>query len=190
MRKRHQNVRLTNPAVMGLLVSTFMAVIVTTAQTPKIPLPQEQSHFELEQDLAAPVALPDNVLEMLRRDPIVLASRCVEPGQPSEQISASFFEASRLHLHSSHQADLIVKPKNPCLSGANIGPFWIFRHISDRYKLILSVSALGLEILNSRSHGYRDLLAGAVIAGKVVNVTYKFDGNTYQEFKAKAAEIH
>ena len=101
--------------------------------------------------------------------------------RPSPRISASWFEASQIHLDGPEEIDVLVKAKNACLFGANIGPFWIFRKTQRGYELVLNVSALGVELLPSRTSGHKDVSAGAVAGGKSVIVFYKFDGHRYQE---------
>jgi hypothetical protein len=151
---------------------------------------REQFHFDLEGPVVVPATIPDGVLLVLRTDPTVLSSVCPKPTQLSDHAFALLFEASSIHLNGSERLDLIVKAHDPCLFGANIGPFWVFRKVPDGYKLVLSVSALGMEVLENKSHNYRDLKVGAIAAGKVVNVTYKFNGNNYKEAGSKVEEIH
>jgi hypothetical protein len=83
----------------------------------------------------------------------------------------------------------MVKAKDGCLFGANIGPFWVFRNTGKRYELVLSVSALAVEVLGAKSNGYRDILAGAVASGQSVSVLYKFDGHRYQETESGSQPI-
>ena len=187
-RNGSKSTRLTNGVLISLLVS--VPAIVALAQTPKQTKSFEQSHFDLEQAVTRPAGLPGSVLQTLRQDPTVLSSSCPRHDEPSDQMLASLFEASRLHLAGPGEIDLIVKAKDACLFGANIGPFWVFRNTPQGYKLVLSISALGIQVLPSRSHNCRDILAGAVAAGKAVNVTYKFDGKSYREFSTKVEEIH
>jgi len=80
--------------------------------------------FGLEESVIQPVPIPDAILAMLRSDSEVRTSRCVDEGQTSPDISASWFEASQIHLDGPEEIDLLVKAKDGCLFGANIGPFW------------------------------------------------------------------
>lgn len=147
----------------------------------KKPPSQEQIRFGLEESINRPVPIPDGVLAALKIDSEVRTSRCVDDDQPSPRISASWFEASQIHLDGPEEIDVLVKAKNACLFGANIGPFWIFRKTQRGYELVLNVSALGVELLPSRTSGHKDVSAGAVAGGKSVIVFYKFDGHRYQE---------
>jgi hypothetical protein len=149
---------------------------------------QEQIRFGLEESVNHPIPVPDLVLAALKTDSEVRTSRCVDEDQPSPTVSASWFEASQIHLDGPGEIDLLVKAKNGCLFGANIGPFWIFRKTQRGYELVLNVSALGLELLPSRTNGHKDVSAVAVAGGEAVTVIYKFNGRRYQESGNKVEE--
>jgi hypothetical protein len=143
--------------------------------------PAEQTHFDLEEPILRPVPIPRAILQILKIDPAVLQSGCPEKDHPPEQILASWFEASPIHLHAESEVDVIVKARNGCLFGANIGPFWVFKSTAKGYEQILSTAALAINVLQRKSNGYRNISAAAVVAGKPVTVLYKFDGQSYQE---------
>ncbi len=167
------------------LVIGLLATVADPRQSKKAPL-REQVSFGLEQAVDRPVPVPDEVLIILKTDPDVITSGCLDRSQLSGK--TSLFEASQVHLSGPEEVGLLVKAKNACLFGANIGPFWIFRKTSQRYELLLSVSALGIEILPGKTNGFRDVSAGAMAGGKVVYVLYKFDGHKYNESGSKVGE--
>jgi hypothetical protein len=171
-----------------LIIAALLARGAESQQTEKRPS-QEQMRFGLEESVNQPVPIPDAVLAMLRTDSEVRTSRCVDQGQPSPDISASWFEASQIHLDGPEEIDLLVKAKDGCLFGANIGPFWIFKKTQHGYELLLDVSALGLELLPSRTNGHKDVSVGAVAGGKAVSAFHKFDGRRYQESENKVEEM-
>jgi hypothetical protein len=103
---------------------------------------REQARFGLEEPVVHPVPVPGSVLQILRTDPAVLQSGCFEKEKPSDPVLASWFEPSEVQLHRERQRDLLVKAKNGCLLGANIGPFWIFGSTREGYEVLLSTSAL------------------------------------------------
>jgi hypothetical protein len=148
----------------------------------------EQIRFGLEESALHPVPLPQAVLKILMNDGQVRTSRCVSEDEQAQAISASWFEASQIHLDGPDEVDLLVKSKNGCLFGANIGPFWIFRNTPQGYQLVLNVSALVVTILRSRTNGLSDVSAGAVAGGEAVSVRFKFDGHKYKESLAKPKE--
>src|SRR5208282_1683510 len=179
----------TVPPAEPLTAKVSGKVVVTRSGTgePLYP-PQEQMRFGLEESVTQPVAIPDAVLAILRTDSVVITSRCGD-GQPAFNISASWFEAAQVHLNGPEEIGLLVKAKDGCLFGANIGPFWVFRKTQHGYELLLDVDALGVELLPSRTQGHKDISAGAVAGGKAVSVFYKFDGRKYQESGSKVEEI-
>jgi hypothetical protein len=59
---------------------------------------------------------------------------------------AGWFIASEIDFNHDNMPDLVVKPEEACLFGANIGPFWVFRKTVRGYEKVWSV-----DTLNSRS---------------------------------------
>jgi len=148
-------------------------------QTPaKVPQ-GEQMRFGLEEPLEQPAPIPEDVLEILRRDSDVRT--CEIEGGSRDAILATWYEASQIHLDGPNEIDLIIKAKNACLWGPNINPFWIFRGTRNSHRLVLSTIALGLQVLKTKTNGLRDVRGGAIVRLKPNYVTYKFDGRTYQQ---------
>ncbi|HKM66986.1 MAG TPA: hypothetical protein VJX70_07465 [Candidatus Acidoferrum sp.] len=162
--------------------------ITTEPQQTKKSTAYEQTRFDLEVVVRHPVPLPQAVLKILRHDGEVRSSRCVSEDDQAQAISASWFEASQIHLDGPDEVDLLAKGKDGCLFGANMGPFWIFRNTPQEYKLVLTVSALGVDILRNKTNGLRDVSAVAVAGGKWVSVSFKFDGQKYQQSETKTEE--
>ncbi len=154
----------------------------------------EQTAFDAEPDSGAmhinkAEEIPDSALQVLRdslsRGPVnCLKSRGVTP----DQVPASWFLASAVHLNGPNEVDLIVllnapalaKPENPggCLLPANGGPFWVLGPgiASGRYGLLLATYGHGMDILDSRTNGYRDIQIGSMRT----TVIYKFTVQQYQ----------
>lgn len=151
-------------------------------------VPQEQTNFGLEENVTRPVSIPQGVLSILVDDSEVRTSGCVASDQTADKISASWFEASQIHLDGPKEVDLLVKAKDGCLFGANIGPFWVFRKTQRAYELLLAVSALDVELLPRTTNGHKDISAGAVAGGKYVSAFYQFDGHRYVEAGSKVEE--
>jgi hypothetical protein len=95
--------------------------------------------------------------------------------------------APKIDLNADGVPDIVVKPVEPRLFGANIIPFWVFRNTGRSYRLALHTYALGLEILPKRTKGFRDIRASSATAVDVLTTTYKFDGKAY-ELKATSRE--
>ena len=172
-------------------VLTFVligALVAATAEPQqKKSAAHEQTRFGLEEAVLHPVPLPQAVLTILKDDDEVRSSRCVSEDDQASAISASWFEASQIHLDGPEEVDLLVKAKSGCLFGANIGPFWIFRGTPNGYKLVLNVSALGVDLLRTKTNGLRDVSAGAVAGGEAVSVTFKFYGQKYEQSQAETS---
>lgn len=150
---------------------------------------QEQTQFAAEGEVEKPVDLPDEVLRELMNDE--RNQTCLGINETKEQMPASWFAASQIHLNGDRLPDLVVTPKNACLFGANMVPFWVFRSTNQGYKLALSMSGLALQVLNSKTNGYRDIETSAVVQTRyVVTLTFKFDGSQYKQTGRREEEIH
>ena len=164
----------------SLVVAALVFVFVSKAcgQAPK-GTRAEQVRFGLEESIDRPVPLPEAVLKILRQDSDIRA--CDLEQNSRDTIPAMWYEASEIHLDGPTESDLIVKAKNACLWGANIGPFWVFRKTPNGHSLVLSTVALGLQVLKTKTNAFRDIRAGAIASLKPSYVMYKFDGHNYQE---------
>ncbi|SRR5258708_80096 len=139
---------------------------------------RKQTTFSAEEPLQHPIDVPTDVLQLLRRD--VRNQTCLGEGQSPKDVPASWFVASDISLKDGHFGDLIVMPANPCLKGANVVPFWIFRRKSGQHLLSLSATAFALEILKTRTNSYRDIRVTSLSATTEYTTVYKFDGNRYK----------
>jgi len=143
---------------------------------------QEQSSFSAEEEIKVPVNVPADVLRLLRRDE--RNQTCLKESESANDIQASWFTASEISLNDNDPTDLIVKPNNPCLLGANIDPFWIFRNTPQGYEQVLNVSTLGLEVLDTKTKGYRDIRIMAATANEVLITIYNFNGREYKAVRS------
>lgn len=144
--------------------------------------PRKQLSFSMEEKPERPVMVPEDVMQILRRDE---SNRSIAQGDPP----ASWFVASELYLNDDDLPDLIVMPANPRLLGANIGPFWVFRKTPQGYQLVLSESAFVLDVLNTRTNSYRDIRLIALTAKEKFTVTYKFNGSAYRPGRSSQEPI-
>ncbi len=142
---------------------------------------REQTKFSAEDAIQRPVDVPIDILKLLRNDE--RNQTCLIKGQLKEDMPASWFVASEIRLSNGRSSDLIVTATNPCLNGANVVPFWVFRKVSDRHTLVLSTTAFALEILNTRSKNYRNMRLTSLTATMEHTTIYKFDGNKYREWQ-------
>lgn len=181
------NARATVCVLTLAVIGAVLTITTEPQQSKQSPAP-EQTRFGLEELVRHPVRLPEAVLKILGDDGEVRSSRCVSEDDQAQAISASWVEASQIHLDGPNEADLLVKAKDRCLFGANIGPFWIFKSSPQGYRLVLAVSALGVDVLRHKTNGMRDVSAGAVAGGKAVSVRFKFDGQKYAQSETKTEE--
>jgi hypothetical protein len=161
-----------------LLVGTS-AVFCTDAPQVQENSPHSQVSFSAEVDkFEHAVPLPDCARSLLARDGHVLNVLKYEQLLP-EQLPSDWFTATETELGRSNEKYLVVMGEG-MMRGANINPFWVFRGLSNSCNLVLSVGALDLEILKTRTHNLHDIEATAVFAGRVHQIRYEFDGNEYQ----------
>lgn len=160
----------------------------------------EQSTFAVEEipgepRVKHPIAVPDTVVELLQTDEGVKS--CLKDNSlDSGQSLSSWFVASLIHLDGPREADVIVVPsfrghESMCFqTPAGIGLFWIFRQNAQRYELALRTWGGGLEILTSRTNGYRNVQTGTLgQAGRTrTNVAFHFDGVRYVEGREATQE--
>jgi hypothetical protein len=136
-----------------------------------------QRSFGAEESIKRPIKIPKVVLQILRQDERV--QRCFRNGDEPQNGIASWFKASAIDLNNDGRADLVVKPENDCLFGANITPFWIFHNTGNSYELVLKTHTLGLDILRSRTNGFLNIRVEAASAVMIYGSEYRFDGKRY-----------
>ena len=139
-----------------------------------------------------PVEVPKGALQVLRNTEKVL--QCIEfEKMTPEQVPASWFTASEIHLNGPDEIDLIVQPAlmtrespppdNSCLQGAHVAPFWVLRKRGQRYELLLETYADVLHVLDSRTKEYRDIEEFTTSVATIMSTTLRFDGEKYQPFE-------
>lgn len=160
----------------------------------------EQTVFDLAPDISdkvvkQPVRIPGTALDTLRDNLDTGIVKCLKSmGMTAERASASWFQASAIHLNGPNETDLVVfpnvpnpSPTNPagCMLPANFGLVWVLGPgiATGRYRLLLATGGLRLEVLNSRANRYRDIQVGQ--PGRTL--LYKFTGQQYQVADRKAA---
>lgn len=155
---------------------------------------QEQRVFDAEPDsdkmlVKSPVEIPESALQVLGDTLGPGTLNCLKArGATPDQVRASWFLASVVHLNGPNEVDLIILPNVPdianpknaggCLLSAHGGPFWVLGPgiASGRYGLLLVAYADRLEILGSVTNGYRDIRA---VTGRGT-MLYKFTVHQYQ----------
>jgi hypothetical protein len=163
------------------LVAIVVAPLpVTLGQNPSRTA-NPQTLFQLEERFTDPSPLPASVLETLQADTSnqQLFENCPTRGS-QHTIPSSWFLAAEVDLKRGDLSGLVVRADNCCLWGANIGPFWVFRRTNIGYELVLDASALGLELLDTRTNGYRDIRLSSAFGGEVHSTVFKFIEGRYR----------
>jgi hypothetical protein len=145
----------------------------------------QQTTFGPETPMARPIPLPKNVIKILMRDERVI--RLLQWRDAKEFRQA--FAASQIDLNGDNLKDIVVQGVSPRLLGANVDPFWVFRNTGKNYKLALSTSALGLEILEGKTKSYRDIRASQATAKELFTTTFKYDGTAYVAHSTSRAPL-
>jgi hypothetical protein len=141
----------------------------------------EESAFE------NPAPLTDSVRKILAADPHVartLASRQINPAELPKQ----WFTVSKINLGISGETGFVVMGAD-AMRGANINPFWVFRHTRRGYQLVLTLAAHDLTFLKSTSNKLRDLQSASATASQRSESVYKFDGNVYRVAERSSGPI-
>jgi len=147
----------------------------------------EQAGFSYEQEMAPiekPEVLAPEALAVLAQEKEVAS--CLESNElAANQLPASWFVASRIHLGGPGEVDYVVLPdltsRSGCFLGANTGQFWIVRKTAEGYVLVLSLYSHSLDVLPSRSNGLRDIEAYTIALRRNTKTLFKFDGRQYRK---------
>jgi hypothetical protein len=152
---------------------------IAQAQTRSPAIPKEQSDFGAEDERwERPAPVPADILQNLRN----------ANNATADQFSAESLEASAIHLGGPEEVDLILMGvKNLTLPHGAL--FWVFRPRPHGHYLVLSTGGDGLTILNSRSHGLRDIRVYGNTASTTTKAIYRFDGTRYELSNQKTTPI-
>jgi hypothetical protein len=134
-----------------------------------------------------PVALPQDVLAILRKDEMV-RNVLENEDLPPEKMPPSWFSASEIHLGRSRDADIVVVANQP-LAGGNVTTFWVFCATPHGYELVLTAPAHTLRVKNTRRRGHRDIELLSATAVEVSAALLRFDGEKYAGFKTRSVPI-
>jgi hypothetical protein len=153
----------------------------------------EQSKFAVEEipgepRVNHPIPTPDAAVDVLQTDEGVKSCIKDNPLAPGQSLG-SWFIGSVIHLDGPKGVDVVVVPsfhgqESMCFqTPTGIGLFWIFRQNGQRYELVLRTWGGDLEILTSKTNGYRNIRTGTLgEAGRdLTNLVFHFDGTRYVE---------
>lgn len=169
----------------------FALLLHSQAQVAVFHGKNEQSSFAVEEipgesRIRHPLPVPSQALEELQSDKGVKSCLADNPLESGKSLS-SWFLASEIRLDGSNEADLVVVPsflgqESMCFqTPAGIGLFWIFRKNNGRYELVLRTWGGNLEVLATKTNGYRNVKTGTLgQAGRnLTDIKFHFDGTRY-----------
>jgi len=154
--------------------NSFVAI---ARQSQKPQATEGQTYFREDEPLQKHVPLTGSVIDVLLQTE--LAKQGLDYASNSQrQNPGKMFRAAEVHLTSPDQVDLVVIGKSP-MSGADAGWFWVLRSAHKQPKVVLSDSGNSLELMNSRTNGYKDIRIFAATAGLTKHSMYHFNGQEY-----------
>jgi hypothetical protein len=168
----------SGPKLLLILLITCIATQHTQGYFYYQPRRPEQTKFHAEGKIKHPVAIPADVLRTLQADEE--NQTCLTQDEAAKDMPASWFSASPIELNSDGLQDLIVTVVNPCLYGANINPFWIFRKTRGGHRLVLRLNTLGLDVLDTRRNGYRDIRTSTATSNEIFTTVFSFQRDKYR----------
>jgi hypothetical protein len=149
----------------------------------------EQVQFSAEDEgVKQSVSIPPDAWSILKKDSSVLEVLASQNLQP-DQLPASWFVASEVHLDGPNRRGLVVIGKG-MLQGANVTTFWVFTQGPNGLKLVLTLPAHDLSIKSTWTKGYRDIQTTMMTAGRVSTATLRFDGKEYRVSGDSTKSIH
>lgn len=162
--------------------SFFVAVValLVVASSSANSQTNVQTVFELEGKVNSPVIIPADVIAVLKSEQRVDACFKTEGAGTDEQ---AWFEAAAHDINNDQRLDLIIKPKNACLFGANQGPFWIFQNRTDGYQKVLSENGLTLTIMPRKAGSFNAVMISKVVAMKPHDTQFRFSKGKYRAAK-------
>ena len=137
-----------------------------------------QTVFDLEGTVQKEAVIPADVIAILKSNEAV--DVCFQEKKGENINEADWFAASEIDLNGDNRRDLVIKPKDACLYGANQGPFWIFQNRTDGYLKILSASGLQLKVLPKKINSFNEIEISKVVSMKPASDIYVFDKEKYQ----------
>jgi hypothetical protein len=158
-----------------------------TAETQRTRSPEQVDFSAEDSGVKKPVAVPEVVMDILRKDKGVL-NILESENISAEKLPASWFSAATIHLSTPEQKDLVVMGTGP-LRGANVITFWVFCAVRRGYKLVMTAPAHDLTVKNTRWKGHRDIELTSMTVARISTVLCRYDGKRYEGYKAASKMI-
>jgi hypothetical protein len=173
--------------VLALLLISFLGFLPSVQNDKKAP-PAEQTSFSCEDEkFEHPVQLNESAMKALAREKnfadLLIAEKLEADVEPEK-----WFTASEIHLSSPAETDLIVMGTH-LARGAYTSAFWVLRKSPDGYRVVFRDDAHDLQLQETRTNGFRNILAAVPTLRYVSTAEYAFDGTTYKIIK-RTSEIN
>ena len=164
---------------MWKYIAGFVLAMSIAAQGQGITsAPKEQLAFLSQDSFTASAPLPQDVLKILLRQPLVRDSM-ERASHKDKRNPAQLFRAIQVHLINPNDIDLFIVGIAP-ISGADNGWFWIVRAARRNPRIVLFATGYSLELLGSRTNGYHDIQSSWSNPNGTETRTYKFEGTRYK----------
>lgn len=175
------------PRIAFAIVLILVAAETSPAQRRDANPVQDQMEFFESEPFQVSVPLSADVLRVLLETKA--GKQGMEWASKSKRTNAArLFRAAEVHLGGPDEIDFIVIGIPPMGAAADIGWYWVVRRARDNPKVILSVGGDSLELMASRTNGYRDIDISWTIASESCYETYHYDGKKYRLWKKQFKE--
>jgi hypothetical protein len=169
-----------------LFVFTAFAEMALIAHGQEVRPATEQKLFS-NSPFQHPVTLPPEVLKVLLATyPAKETFAIVDDSEKSNP--SQLFQAAEVHLGGPDQVDLVVMGMGR-MRGAENSWFWVVRSARKDPEIILFGGGDYLEVLDGKTHGYRDIRIVWMSSLETETTTYHFDGHQYQMRQADNFKI-
>lgn len=160
-----------------LFASVFLAGMALIVQGQEAHPSSEQTLFS-NTSFQRPVTLsPEALRALLASHP---AKETLDTLDDSAKANPSqLFQASEIHLSRPDQVDLVVLGMGR-MRGVENSWFWVIRSARKDPEVILFGGGDSLEVLATKTSGYRDIRIVWMSSLETETTTYHFDGNIYQ----------
>jgi hypothetical protein len=155
------------------------------ARVDAVPAPARTTTRFADDDVGQPgVALPEAITRALGTDERVLS--CAEGTRDGvSRFAPDWVAVRRIDLDDDGRGDWIVNGRHTCLRDGDAVGWWIYADTADTQRLLLAgAMATALDVLPSRTHGFRDLRLQRADDHTVT----RYDGSTYVLTPAREAE--
>jgi hypothetical protein len=167
-------------------ILTALAEVALIAHGQDVHLAPDQRLFS-NSPFQHPVTLSPEVLKvLLAAHP---AKETLAVMNDSETTNPShLFQAGEVHLSRPDQVDLVVIGMGR-MRGADNSWFWVVRDARKDPEIILFSGGDSLEVLDAKTHGYRDIRTVWMSSLETETTVYNFDGRHYQMRRADNFKI-